>query len=207
MTDKKELWEEIHKKNQLLWLTRSKSKSVLKYHDIVIDKKKKNQLKKTIMEIGIGFGNSVNKLSKYYNIVAVDISSIALNRVRLIADTYLTQDLPKIKNNSIDWGFSHLVFQHCDDEMVKFILRNVFEKIKTEGFFSFQFSELPNENVIFDDNYKFALNNDIMHFRSLEKMKQIINNCDGKVLSVSPPKIWPQSYNITWYFIKCNRRE
>jgi len=203
MFNKKDLWENIQKKNEILWLTRSKTKSVLRYHNITIEKNKEKQ--KTIMEIGIGFGNTIKKLSKYYNVIAVDISQIALNRVNKIAKTYLTEDLSLIKHNSVDWVLCHLVFQHCDDAMVKYLLKNVLNILKVDGFFSFQFADLPNKNVFFDENYKYALENGIMHFRSLEKMKQIINDCGGKIISISHPIIWPNSYNITWYIIKCNK--
>lgn len=195
MIDKKEIWENAHKENYKWLLTGSSPEKVYSFHDV---KPTKNQ---DIMEIGIGLGGSIQYLSEHNNVTAVDISQSALDRVSGIADTFLTPDMIEIPDGSMDWGLCHLVIQHCNDDMTRFILTEASKKIKPDGFFSFQFAYLPDPNVSMEDKYNETISDDLLFFRGLEEMESIVNDCGINILST---KLIDREfvYGIRWYVMK-----
>ena len=90
------------------------------------------------MEIGVGVAESVEYIAKRHNMVAVDISQVALDKVSKIAKTYLTENMEDIPSESIDLAFCNLVIQHCADDMVSFLIRQTLRTLKRDGIFSFQ---------------------------------------------------------------------
>lgn len=160
-------WDDKHLRQDNYWLTKSTPSEVLATHCIEIPKNK------TVMDIGVGTGDMADFLFQYRNnVVCVDISPTALNRVKNIALTYLTKDLAKAP--AVDLAIAHLVFQHCSDETIIFILNNI--KLISEGIISFQSCE---EIGLGHSEYP------MLFFRSLKAWEQLINQTNKKIYSWS----------------------
>ncbi len=193
----KEIWEGFHKNNTEVWLSGSKPAQVYRLHDIVPTEHQ------TIMEIGVGQGDSIRELSRHNSVIAVDISSHALDKVKDISTTYLTPDMVDIPDNTVDWTLCHLVFQHCTDDAVKYLITQSLRVLKAKGFFSFQFALSPTQNISNDAVYTFGLDNDIINFRTMDKMRQLVSECHGIIETVSRPST--MKYGIRWYMMKIKR--
>jgi len=202
--DIKEFWNSVHTRNETLWLTNSNPQNVYKMHSFPTNSSE------TILEVevGVGTGGSIQAHAGRKNkVVAVDISPEALNKVSNISRTCLTENMPTaLESSFVDRALCHLVFQHCNDDMVKFIITNVLRTLKPTGIFHFQFAELPYSVSDFDESYKFAINNGIMHFRSLAEITKLVEECGGELVYTSEPIVWTTQYNITWYMLQIKRK-
>lgn len=197
MEKHKEFWEKKHFNKEKYWLTGSKLVEIMSYHDLFDEIIVKNNKKNKILEIGVGMGNLIKELKDYYGIIfGCDISEKALNNVKHLANkTFLTNELNKIP--PVDLAICHLVFQHCDDEMVKFIIQNV--NLSNKGTFCFQFAELQGEpNKILKKNLG---GDNPMYYRSLNRIREIVNETNKKIVKISKPVKF-DTENLTWYMIR-----
>jgi len=186
-------WEEKHATKNEYWLSGYKGAEILNLHNIdtTISNIK-------ALDIGIGFGY----LSKYFHdnhnqVFSCDISTIALEAVKGFATTYQTKELSKIE--PVDLAVCHLVFQHCTDDEMERIIREV--NLTKTGIFSFQFAflrdgEPPNSTV--QRLQKMGTH----HFRSLETVKQMVERSGKKIVSISDPVHYYEPENFSWYFVK-----
>jgi cyclopropane fatty-acyl-phospholipid synthase-like methyltransferase len=156
------------------------------------------------MEIGIGFGKTIEFISqKQHNPSAVDISPIALERIKSIAKTYLVYDMKNIEENSIDIAYSFLVFQHCNDEMLEHIIQYSLRALKKNGDFSFQiatgkYEDLPEEyKKRKEDNIEFC-------DRDIETVKTIIKKYNGEIIE-PPDIIYHKNFNFYWHILKVSK--
>jgi SAM-dependent methyltransferase len=189
-------WETAHKNKSKFWLTGSDPESVYQLHNLSAYLRENENL--SILEIGVGYGNSVAHLSKRHKVTALDISEEALEKLHN-CETVLTKNFDKIKDNSFDLILCHLVFQHCDDKMVKHLVSNSIRCLKPDGIFSFQFAYLPGEPT---DYYRDTLNK-VHFFRSPREMAEVVQKSGGKVLGVSAPKVFTRESNIHWHVLQC----
>lgn len=201
----KQVWDKAHSINDKWMLTNSSALEMCKLHNITIPHLK------LVMEIGIGFGNFIKECNERENAtIAIDISQIALDRVKFFSDTYLTKNMISISNNIVDLAVCHLVFQHCKEEIVEFIISNTIRILKPNGIFSFQFATIEVKDYKFPKDIKYykeiqyCIKNDVLHFISLDKIKEIVNKY-GKIISVSKPMKLHQDSEILWYFVKCSK--
>jgi len=184
---KEGLWDSYHKSNNHYYLTGSSLMSILNLHKINIP------VGLTIMEIGVGSGKCTKELHEMGNkIIGIDICNSALNKVKKFATVFLTKEMVKIKRNSVDIAICNLVFQHCDNDMAKFILKNSFNSIKIGGFLSCQFANIYNNSEwesyrkssqITDKKghpIKELLSNGIIFFRTPEEFTSLIEQSIGK---------------------------
>jgi len=163
---------------------------------------------KTIMEIGVGVATSISFLaSRQHNVVAVDISSRAIDKVKGMAKGYLTEDMPKIEDKSIDVAMTHIVLQHCEDQVVDFIIGQTLRTLKDDGFFSFQIAccndidktlekRLTQEDVVIE-----------WIDRPVKWFEEIVAKNDGKIVR-RPNPIYGmgRTKNIDWYFLHVMRQ-
>ena len=194
-------WEKAHQNKDQLWLTGSNPKEVYTNHNvgsIISDNKNLS-----ILEIGIGLGDSIRFLSERHKVTAMDISADAFKAVE--CDTVLTKDFTSIQDKQFDFILCHLVLQHCDDEMVEYLLSNSFRCLKAKGIFSFQFAVLPPGQEL-DDFYKTTLNS-IHYFRTNKQMADIVKKANGKVVGQTLQRSFPAECNIIWKFMKCSRSD
>lgn len=194
-------WEEAHRKKDQYWLTGSNPNQVYMSHGI------KAQIDETrglsILEIGIGLGDSIKYLSKSHSVTAMDISETAIKSVSAYSEGVIVSDFEKLEKK-FDLIICHLVLQHCDTDMVKYLITNSIRCLNANGVFSFQFAYLPPESIL-DEFMISSMKNGTHYFKSLEEIKDIINSNNGKVISVSKPIVYRSEYNIHWYFVKCGR--
>jgi len=131
-----EFWDEKHREGNSYWLTKSNPERVLTWHQITAPAGKR------VLEIGIGTGLLVGLMHKKGNeVVACDISPVALERVSNIAETVLVENLADV--DPVDLAICHLVFQHCTDEMMLKIIGDV--HLTPSGVFSCQFAHLASD--------------------------------------------------------------
>jgi len=197
---KEEYWNNMHKEQNIQWLTKSSPDTVYDFHhirDIIESNQQKN-----IMEIGIGFGDSIRYISRKHSITAVDITAEAFKSVEKVARCVLTPEITRLFNKQFDLILSHLVFQHCDDETIKFLLRESFRLLKKDGFFTYQFSVLP-DNAKIDDNFKKTIDEGLHYFRTKEEMINLTAESGGQIIKIYGPKIYPEEFGIEWYIFRC----
>lgn len=191
--EKEFFWNNAHSQELEYWINSSNSNDILNYHEIDI-----NINGKIIMDIGIGLGYLTKYLSKNNNVISVDISKVALEKVKECAyKTYHTSELLKIE--PVDLAICNLVFQHCDDEEVERIIKEI--QLKDDGIFSFQFAFL-RENEEPNDFVKELIKNKTHYFRSLEKIINFVTTCGKKIVSISKPIHWCENENFSWLFVK-----
>lgn len=191
-----DFWEEQHTTNDSYWLTGSTSHEIFKWHSL------DNVTNKKVLEIGIGLGHFTKELFLLKNeVFASDISQQALNRVKDFSKTYLTNDLKNIE--PVDLTICHLVFQHCNDSEIERIINDV--NLTENGVFSFQFAfirdnEVPNEKVMG------FINKGTHHFRTIDKIKDIVDSSNKKIIWVSEPIHWNDTENFSWYMVKLQNK-
>lgn len=195
----KDFWESKHEISDRYWLTGSSLDFINHYHKLG-KRKLKN---KKILEIGVGLGNLSRELLSYTeDLVCCDISEKALKNVSdKVTKKYLTTDLKEIE--PVDLAISHLVFQHCVDDEVERIINDVV--LKDDGIFSFQFAylrdnELPNRNVL--DLIELGSH----HFRSLGKIKEMVNKANKEVVWVSKSYNFYEPENFSWLIVKIKNK-
>lgn len=191
--EKEIFWNNAHSNELNYWINSSNSNDILNYHNF-----NQNISDKLILDLGIGLGYLTEYLSKNNKVISVDISDVALEKVKEFAyKTYNTSELSKIE--PVDLAICNLVFQHCDDEEVERIIREI--QLKDDGIFSFQFAFL-RENEEPNDFVKELIKNKTHYFRSFEKIKEFVNKCGKKIVSISEPIHWRHTENFSWLFVK-----
>lgn len=195
----KEFWESKHEIGDRYWLTGSSLDAIRHYHKL----KKRNFKNKKILEIGVGLGNLSRELEDYTeDLICCDISEMALAKVSdKVAKKFLTTDLKNIE--PVDLAICHLVFQHCIDDEIERIINDVV--LNDNGIFSFQFAylrenELPNRNVL--DLLELGSH----HFRSLEKIKEMVDKADKKIVWVSKSYDFYEPENFSWLVVKIKNK-
>jgi SAM-dependent methyltransferase len=186
-------WEENHSSQNDYWLSGSNTAEyILNVHKL------NNITNKTVLDIGVGLGHLCRYFySKGNRVIGCDISQIALNRISNFAKTYNTKDLSKIE--PVDLAICNLVFQHCNDDEVARIIKDV--NLKPGGIFTFQFAflrdnEPPNENV------QNLIKNGTHHFRSLDVIKNMISKTNKHIVDILPQMDYYGSENFSWYIVK-----
>lgn len=191
--EKEIFWNNAHSNQLEYYINSSNSNDILNYHNL-----NKNISDKLILDIGIGLGYLTEYLSKNNKVISVDISDVALKKVKDFAyKTYNTSELSKIE--PVNLAICNLVFQHCDDEEIERIIREI--QLKDDGIFSFQFAFL-RENEEPNDFVKELIKNKTHYFRSLEKIKEFVEKCGKKIVSISEPMHWYEKENFSWLFVK-----
>ncbi len=172
-------WEDKHTKNDIYWISATNDA----YYILDLHKIDRNISGQKILDIGIGAGH----LSKYLNdnnnsLYCCDISKNALEKVKHFAKIYSTDELKIIE--PVNLAICNLVFQHCNDEEVQRILTDV--KLADGGIFSFQFAFL-RDNEEPTDFVKNLISSGTHHFRSLNKISEMINKGNKKIFNISEP--------------------
>lgn len=195
----KNFWESKHKISDIFWLTGSSLDDIMSLHNLKIG----DLSGKKILEIGVGLGNLSKELVKYTDdLICCDISEQALLNVSdKVNSKYLTTNLNKIE--PVDLAICHLVFQHCTDEEVNRIINDVI--LKDDGIFTFQFAflrenEPPNKNVI--DLIELGS----LHFRGLNKIKEMVEKSGKEIIWISNPYDFYQPQNFSWLIIKIKNK-
>lgn len=186
----------VHKTKNRHWLTESNPEKVYQLHhvdDLINGDKRLN-----ILEIGAGSGDSPRFLSKKHDVTVVDIVPEAFEN--LSCKTVLTEDFIREPVDSQDLILSHLVIQHCYEDMVKYLISCSLRCLRPGGFFSFQFSYFPGEpSKALEDFFE----KEWLRFYSLEEMTDTVEDYGGVFVNTYGPVVHPEEYNIHWYIMHC----
>jgi SAM-dependent methyltransferase len=195
----KDIWEEFHREGNRYWLTGSNIKGLSALHKIDLETKDK-----TILEVGVGFGQLVRHFAENNKMVAIDISNTALRNVSDIARAINVSNFDLLEDESIDLAICHLVLQHCKPDMVKWIITNAVRTLKPGGLFSFQFADRDNSEIQPDDIIHEGFRLDIMHFYPREEIEEILQEIpvDFEIVNI---RFFPNVHNITWYVVHCHK--
>jgi len=187
-------WEDKHQTKDTYWLTGTPPSDILSTHRIPTDLPYTS-----VLDIGVGFGHQARYFYEQGKTVyACDISPTALDCVRnFAAETYLTHELANAP--PVDLAICHLVFQHCNDAEIHRIIRDV--KLTSSGFFSFQFAFLRDGEPL-KPKVKELIQLGMHHFRSLDTIKQMVNDSNKEIIDISPPVHYNGEENFSWLFVK-----
>ncbi len=190
----KDFWKNKHIENNPLWLSFSKVSELRSLH------KTPNMTNKNILEIGVGNGLSILDFASQNKVSAVDITEVALEKVKAHTTTYLTENMSDIPSNSIDYILCHLVFQHCDDEMAAWLIKHAIRSLNEDGIFSFQTADCWQKNA-----HVIACEKEgPLFWRNTDRIVDIINEAGGTVTYISPP-ISVFSNGGQWNIMHCRR--
>jgi hypothetical protein len=185
--DLKEYWENVHAKGHGPCTHDSETVNL---HNIGVES---STPRATVMEIGPGDGKLIRSLARKQNVTTVDIAANALKNVEDCCDfTYLTEDMDKIPSGEYDLVVCQLVFQHCPDEAVDWIMKHAIRSLKQGvGLFSFQFAflvfgdELTPGGGWWGDR---GLVGSYLFFRNPQYMRDTVEEYGGTVTWESPVK-------------------
>jgi len=191
----KTFWESKHKSSDKYWLTGSDLNDIKSYHNLTND----DFVSKKILEIGVGLGTLSEQLADFTNrLICCDISDEALKNVHhTVYKKYLTTNLKNIE--PVDTAICHLVFQHCDDDEVFRIIKEV--NLTEDGVFTFQFAYL-RENEKPSNKVVELIENGSHHFRSLNVIEDMVNKSNKKIIWVSQPYDFFKELNFSWLVVK-----
>ena len=146
MTDWRPFWDSVHSEGKGYWLTDTPGVEALTQLESL---ELCSPPPRTVMEIGIGRHYLTGYLDKAgHKITAVDISERAFRGLPDRIARVRTPDMVTLPDLSHDIGLSFLMFQHADDEMAGFILK---QAVRTCSKFRFQFGS-PVAGVPFVNN-------------------------------------------------------
>lgn len=194
----KEKWDERHKNLEIYWLTGSSINEIADGHGLGKIRKLKD---KDILEIGVGTGSVTKVISKSNSVYCVDISTVAIENVKNIAKDIFTVD--KIGSAPpVDIAICHLVFQHCSEEEILYILDNV--NLKDDGFITFQSAELIKTSDVIDR----LISSKDLYFRTGEEMRKIVELSKSlKIINqIRGKRVYKwENGEIVWWFFRCSK--
>jgi len=197
MTDMEDFWQEKHKESDLYWLTHSGLQRVLEMHELDAPSDK------VVLEIGVGGGHMTRALAKNNKVIAVDISEIAIKRLLDVVHlSYLTHQMPLLPEDYVDLAICHLVFQHCKESMVRFIIKSTLRALKLDGAFSFQIAHDDMPTGI----WRKMTDEGKLVWHDLDTIKRIVDEEGGKVDWVGGFRTFPNEDNITWDIVRVTKK-
>lgn len=191
----KDFWESAHNIENRLWLTGSNPNGLMKMYGVQMPSEK------LVMDIGVGLGDFSRTMHANGNrVCAVDISEHALSKVSMYADTFITYDIAKAPQ--VDMAFCHLVLQHCNNNMVEFIFRNI--PLKEDAVFYFQFAFLIKEENL-SAQMEAITKKELLQFRNLRTILEMMGRAGLLPVEIIKPVFFPIEELIGWYLVKAKR--
>lgn len=131
-----------------------------------------------ILEVGVGLGYVTEGLSKIGNVSAIDISDVALDRVRPFCQhLFNSNETKNLPENYYDLIICHNVIQHIPMIELKRELSDIIKSLKNQGLFSLEFVSNGIDNNDDDSRIRDAKLGYL--FRSKDFMEKIIFECGG----------------------------
>lgn len=94
----------------------------------------------TVLEVGSGLGYVTNRLAQIGSVSVVDVSEVALDRVKDICElTYLSDDTDRLPDNYFDLIICNNVVQHVPTVELKRELADFIRSLRPNGLFALQF--------------------------------------------------------------------
>ncbi len=128
-------WNEAHKFKERRWLNGISLHGYTDFFGV-------NPHNKIVLEVGVGLGIATGELSRVCKELHVlDISEVALNKVKTIATTHNISSIETLPEDYFDSVISHLVVQHLNGEGLNFHLKHCIKSLNSKGIFYLQYSE------------------------------------------------------------------
>ncbi len=192
MKNPNEFWDTAHAKQNGYWLTGSELAFLCELHEIDPPKNK------VVLEVGVGLGCATRELARDNRVIAVDISQAALDNLRdsRVVSRFLTENMGRIPDNTVDFALCHLVFQHCEDDAVKFILEETIRTLRPDGLFILQSGDSQSPK---GQNIGRTQRRELI-WRHPDRVRQLITEAGGRVVSerISQRK----AKDIIWQLLK-----
>lgn len=152
--DREAFWAVAHTKRDPYWLSGTTPEMLVQHYGEALP------VGRIVTEIGVGLGHITRELHRTNVVTAVDITPEALRVHTGAYDFGLTiHDLPRA--TPADWALCHLVFQHCEERMVRHILRET--PLTQGGVFWFQTAYPVAEHLAVTDEGRVARGELIWH--------------------------------------------
>ena len=199
-----EFWENIHKENNILYLSGHSGITVLRGLFLVDFVDQLVPQESRILEIGVGLGICTKDLHDLgFKVDCVEISKEAVDRVYHLVDTSYTPDgLYCMDSEAYDLAISYCVTQHINDESLQEQLKEVIRALKKTGIFAMQYS-WPFEGYPklqrFEEMASGSCN------RPIEKMYQMVEDAGGKIVDSRIFSVSPQ-YKAGWGILHIMRK-
>ena len=179
-------------------MTHTALAEINKYHDIGVPNNK------TILEIGVGYGDTLRELKYHRNkVFGCDISQVALDNIKDDVDgVLLTENLKEAE--PVDLAISHLTFQHNYEEEVARMIDDV--NLKDDGIFSFQFASLNPEKTVLSELIINDINKSMLYFYSCDKMRSLIELTNKEYVSQTGPYWFPDPFSFEWYVFRVKNK-
>jgi SAM-dependent methyltransferase len=208
MDQLKSFWEQMHQERNGRFLTGSDPATTYQQHGVLDLVASGTPI--TVLEVGVGLGVGVRSLAALgHTVIACDISATALGSVADVAAMMkLPWQLKDLEPSSIDLAMAHLVAQHVPDDDWLGLMRGVVRLLKTDAFFSFQYTErvLPEQSLPPEFAVDEALG--IAHFRSPARVADMVTEAGGAVIWHSPsPMKFTHVPQMQWHFVHVGRRD
>lgn len=137
-----------------------------------------------ILEVGIGMGYVTESLSKISKVSAIDISDVALDRVKKFCEyVFRSNQTDKLPKNYYDLIICHNVVQHIPTHELKRELTDIISSLTSNGIFALEFVSNGLDDTG-GDNYKIKNAEMGYLFRNVEFMSTLVRNCGGSSVCV-----------------------
>ena len=177
--DMEKLWDKVHRDNNTYMQTDSSLQHILCDLELII----KFVNSETILEIGVGTARCSNEIINLGKMLyCVDISELALSKVRPSAATYLNTEMDILPNDFFDLAISMCVSQHIDNDELERHLTYTIKSLKEDGIFALQLNINKDDS---QNNIKRNTPQELiagMNCRDTKFMEKMANNCGGEVI-------------------------
>jgi ubiquinone/menaquinone biosynthesis C-methylase UbiE len=187
------VWDDLHAREDELRLSGCKYKETIDFLHIT-DKLKKGD---KVLEVGVGMGYVTKGFyDAGISISALDISHIALDRVREYCDsTYSLDDIELLPYNYFDFIICHNGIQHIPTYLLEKELYLIILSLKPTGIFALEFiSSDVGEDAEWDSDIG-------CYCRTPEFMNTLIEKHDGYVSEVIQDYRAKITHNINGCFV------
>jgi len=182
-------WDRAHDANHQFWLSGSPGLEHWAYMEVL----PRLSPGAKVLNIGVGLGYCTRALhERGCQVSALDISPLALERVKDIATPYLPGQLEAMPQNYYEVVISHLVAQHMNDADLLHQFKGVFKAMRADGVFAIQFVSSNEEDFDYAAHQSSSSQKTGAVFRTREQMAFLVNEAGGEVVKLWPGPVFPQ---------------
>lgn len=173
----KDFWEYKHTIKNVKSLTGAQYDDTIQF--LLLEQYMNPSIK--ILEVGCGLGYVTEGCSKIGDVSVVDISTVALDRVKDFCEaTYLSDDTANLPTDYFDVIICNNVVQHIPDEALNRELEDIIRSLKPGGIFALEFVSSDKDDIEFSTKYAESG----FLCRSSHYMHDLISNFGGKSTEV-----------------------